>query len=57
MDTKKHNTKYRYIYTVKTNGVVFEVRAKDSTDALSIAKEIAKVLKVFILGVAKRGEV
>ena len=49
--------KYKYIYTIKTNGVTFEVRAKDSTDALSIAKEIAKVLKVFILGVAKRGEV
>ena len=47
----------KYVYSVKTNGAGFEVGAKDSTDALSIAKEIAKVLKAFILGVAKRGEV
>lgn len=49
--------KYKYIYTIKTNGVTFEVRAKDSTDALSIAKEVAKALRVLIVGVVKRGRV
>ena len=53
----KAQQKYKYIYTIKTNGVTFEVRAKDSTDALSIAKEVAKALRVLIVGVVKRGRV
>lgn len=48
------NRKYKYIYTVKTNGIEFEVRANESTEALSLAKIIAKALGKFVIGISKK---
>lgn len=48
------NKTYKYIYTVKTNGIEFEVRANESTEALSLAKIIANALGRFIVGISKK---
>ena len=50
----KTQQKYKYIYTIRTNGVSFEVKADSDGEAVGFAKAIARVLRVFILGYERR---
>ena len=44
----------KYVYSVKTSGAGFEVKASNNTDALCIAKVWANALKLFVLGVQRK---